>query len=264
MTSVMQRRAVHGVSVAGIVVLAISCGGSPAPAKPAPAPVLAPEPAPVVKEAPPPPPPAPPAPEPPKKSLYESLRDTDGDIAGLAGFSITRKPDDKHCGGIVIVTKRAKKVAKEDQPLVDVFALEFPKGLSFDEKNNTASLKKFNAFLQQMSKVGAASREHYENQMRSGDPVAKVAAAARMAQMFTRLASVLARAEIPKDVRSGDFAQDEIDAFCDRLVEVAKPIQAMADQAISVCTEKAKTINGGWWDPVCAPQAPATTSPGPP
>lgn len=216
----------------------------------------------MAKAEPPPPPPKPP-PAPPKKTIYEALRDSDGDIAGLPGFSIKRKVDPTHCGGIAIITKRAKKIAKDDKPLADVFALEFPKGLSFDDKNKTASLKKFNAFLQQMTKVGAASREHYEKQMKSGEPVAKVAAAARMGQLFTRMASLLARAEIPQDVRSGDFVEDKINAFCDRLIEVAEPIQAMADQAISVCAEKAKTINVGWWDPVCAPQAPTAKSPDP-
>jgi hypothetical protein len=219
--------------------------------------VLPPDPAPVEKkvEAPPPPPPAPaPPPAPPKKSVYETIRDTDGDIAGLAGFSIKRKVDATHCGGIAIVTTRARKIAKDDQPLADVFALEFPTGLSFDDKHKTESMKKFNAFLQKLTTVGAASREHYEKQIQSGDAVAKMAAAARMAQIFTRLASLLARAEIPADVRSGDFAQDKIDAYCDELVRVAEPIQAMAEQAIAACASKKPQINGGWWDPVCTVQ----------
>lgn len=240
----------------------ISCGGSPAPkpaevGKPAPPPPVepAPKPAPMLTghmegETPPPAPPPEPTP-PPKKPVYETIRDTDGDIAGLAGFSIKRNVDPNHCGGVSIVTKRAKKVPKEDQPLADVFALEFPTGLSFDDKNKTASMQKFNAFLQKLTKVGAASREYYEKQLQAGDAVAKMAAAARMAQIFTRLASVLARAEIPLDVRSGDFAQDKIDAFCDSLVQYAEPIQSMAEQAMAACASKKATINGGWWDPVC-------------
>ena len=244
----------------------ISCGGSPPP-KPAEvgntpaqsaaanAAILPPEPAPVPKAepAPPPPPPAPP-PAPPKKTVYEALRDTDGDIAGLAGFSIQRKVDPNHCGGIAIVTKRAKKIAREDQPLADVFALEFPTDLSFDDKHKTESTKKFNAFLQQLMKVGGAAREHYEQQVRTGDPVMKVAAAARMAQLFTRLASLLARPEIPFDVRTGDFAQDKIDAFCDTLAKQAESIQAMAEQAIAACFAQKAQVNGGWWDPVCTVQ----------
>jgi hypothetical protein len=240
-------------SVAGILMVLISCGGSPKPAEvgnPAPRPQLA-EPKPAPAPAPAPSPPAPPPPTPPKKTVYEALRDTDGDIAGLAGFSIKRKTDPNHCGGIAIVTTRAKKVAKDDQALADVFALEFPTGLSFDDEHKTASLKKFNAFMQQLTTVGAASRAYYEKKMHDGDVVAKMAGAARMAQIFTRLASLLARAEIPLDVRTGDFAQDKIDAFCDRLVEVAEPMQGMAEQAMTECAAKKKIVNGGWWDPVC-------------
>lgn len=234
-----------------MVLLVISCGGSHAPkqAETGNTPVLPAEPAPKASPPPAPPPPAPTPP--PKKTVYESLRDTDGDIAGFAGFSIKRTPDPTHCGGIAIVTTRAKKVAKDDQPLADVFALEFPTGLSFDDKHKSESLKRFNAFLQRMSIVGAAAREHYEKQMHEGDVVAKMAGAARMAQIFTRLASLLARAEIPKDVREGDFAQDKIDAFCDRLVEVAEPMQGLAEQAMTECAAKKKIVNGGWWDAIC-------------
>lgn len=209
--------------------------------------------APPPEPAPPPAPraPAPALPPPVKESIYVTLRDTEGDIAGLPGFSIKRKPDDKRCGGIAIVTTRAKKVAKEDQPLADVFALEFPAGLSFDEKNKTKSLQKFNAFLQDMTNAGAKAREHYEHQMRNGDAVAKVVAGARMAQLFTRLASLLARAEIPNDIRTGDFAAAASEAFCDGMIEQAQLIQDMATQAIEVCAAKKPTANGGWWDAVC-------------
>jgi hypothetical protein len=236
-------------SVAGILIVLVACGGSPKPAQVGNTPAL-------VEPKPPPPPSEPaPAPAPPpapvKQTVYDKIRDTDGDIAGLAGFSIKRQPDPTHCGGIAIITTRAAKVAKDDQALADVFSLEFPAGLSYDDAHKTASLKKFNAFLQQLTTVGAASRAYYEKKMHEGDVVAKMAGAARMAQIFTRLASVLARAEIPLDVRSGDFAQDKIDAYCDRLVDVAEPIQALAEQAMTECAAKKKLVSAGWWDPVC-------------
>lgn len=238
----------------------IACATSPKPAEVGNQPVLAepkaaPAPAPGPAPAPPPAPgpapapaPAPPPPAPAKKTVYEALRDTNGDIAGLAGFSITRQPDPTRCGGIAIVTTRAKTVAKDDQALADVLALEFPTGLSFDDAHKTASLQKLNAFMQQLTMVGGASRTYYEQKMHDGDVVAKMAGAARMAQIFTRLASVLARAEIPLDIRSDEVARD---AYCDRLVALAAPIQGMAEQAMTECAAKKKIVNGGWWDPVC-------------
>src|SRR5215204_1354419 len=115
-----------------VVIALVACGGSkpppPAPALP-PEPVAAPQPAP---EPAPTPPPAAPVAEtpavPPQKPLLERLRDADGKVAGLDGFAIKRKPDPNYCGGVQIVTTRAKKVAPDDAPLAAVYKLEFPKG----------------------------------------------------------------------------------------------------------------------------------------
>src|SRR5688572_23265662 len=141
----------------GLVIAIVACGGSkPPPAAPAknhlpvleekaeqePPPAPPPQPAPPPVEAKPTPPPL------PKKPLFERLRDSDGNVAGLPGFALQRKPDPKRCGGVLIVTKRTKKVGKDDAPLAAVYKLEFPSGLSFDPdpknaKKKQASLKKF-------------------------------------------------------------------------------------------------------------------------
>jgi len=205
------------------------------------------------------PPDAPPAAAAPAKSVYERLRDTDGKVAGLAGFSIKRKASKNHCGGFAIITTRGKKVAKDDEPLVAVYKLEFPKGLNFNpdpkhKKQKEASLEKFNKFLEEIHKVGGDANTYYEHKLiGDGDPALEVAAAARIAQLQTRIASVLARAEIPADVRTGEFADDKVKAFCDKLVEVAEPLQARAELAISACADKAKNVGAGWWNEVCVP-----------
>jgi hypothetical protein len=254
-----------------LVIALVACGGSkPQPSAPAPqeaakpvpvAPVAPAEEPPVqalkAEPQPAPAPAAPPAPaKAPAKSLYERLRDTDGKVPGLAGFSIKRKADAKRCGGFAIVTKRAKKVAKADALLAAVYKLEFPTGLSFDPDpqqtaKREASMLKFNKFLEEMTAVGTDARKHYEKQLAEGDATTKVAAAARMAQVYLRLASLLGRAEIPADVRSGDFADDKIEVFCDTLVEKAEPIQALGEQAMSFCAEKAKAVAPGWWNEIC-------------
>jgi hypothetical protein len=222
----------------------------PAPA-PAPAPAVEAAPEPPAAEPPPAAPPAPPA-----KPLYERLRDADGKVAGLAGFSIKRKADAKHCGGIAIVTTRSKKVAKADAPLAAVYKLEFPRGLSFDPdpkhaKKREASMKKFQAFLEELNTVAGDARKHYEQQLTDGDPTAKVAAAARIAQVMLRTASLIGRAEIPADVRTGEFADDKVKAFCDLLVQTAEPLQARGEEAMAICAEKSKDIAAGWWNDVC-------------
>jgi hypothetical protein len=244
-----------------VVVLAlVGCGGSkPAPAAPPapePAPVAVAQPAPVAPPEPAPPVEAVPPSAQPQKPLLERLRDAEGKVPGLAGFSIKRKSDANYCGGVQIVTTRAKKVAKDDAPLVAVYKLEFPKGLSFDPdpkqlKKKEASKVKFDKFLEELSKVGGDARKHYEQKLTDGDATAKVAAAARLAQVYLRLASVLVRAEVPIDVRTGEFAEDKIRAFCDALAEKAEAIQALGEQAMTFCAEKAKAVDAGWWNEVC-------------
>lgn len=246
-----------------------ACGSATPPPPAAPAPVA---PAPVAKPPPPAPTPepasppaseaAPPTPA-PKPSLYERLHDRDGNVAGLPGFAIKRKPNPAHCGGTQIVTTRGKKVGKDDEMLAAVYKIEFPKGLFFDpdpkfKKKHDASLKKFNVFMNDVSRVGADARKFYEQKfVGEGQPAAKVGAAARLAQIYQRLASTIARAEIPLDVRTGDFVDEKIEAYCDKLQEVAEPIQDLADQAVAFCAQKAKLIDAGWWNDVCvAPAAP--------
>lgn|GEM_PF-4230349 len=247
------------------LLLLVACGSSPPPAttpppEPAPAPTApTPEPAPVAEAEPPPaaaPEPAPPA---PKVPLFERLRD-DGEVAGLDGWKTQRKADATYCGGFKIVTTRGKKkVAADDQPLVDVYALAFPTNLNFDpdpknKKAKEASLKKFNDFTETMQKVGGTATKFYEGWFTDSarDISAKIQAAARIAQINTRLASILARAEIPKDVRTGEFADDKKAAFCDKLLEVAEPLASRAQDATNVCATKLeKAPSTGWWTSVC-------------
>ncbi|HEY5921084.1 MAG TPA: hypothetical protein VIV11_05405 [Kofleriaceae bacterium] len=198
---------------------------------------------------------APPDPEPVHEPLLDRLRDGDGKIAGMPGFAIKRMPSKKHCGGFEIVTTRGRRVAKHDEPLAAILDLEFPRALSFDMKRNDkrkASIRKFNAFVDKLTKVAGSTGKHYEA-MRSGggDAAVKVAAAARVAQMHMRLASLFARAPIPIDVRTGELAAEKIDAFCDALRDKAEPIQVLAEQAMADCAAMAKPVAAGWWNEVC-------------
>ena len=200
---------------------------------------------------------APPAslPQPDPKLVLDQLRDTDGGIAGMPGFAIKRRPSKKHCGGVAIVTMRSRRVAPDDEPIAAIFALEFPRALSFDMQRNDrrkASIRKFNAFVDKLTKVVGTTGKHYEAIVAGGgDAAVKVAAAARLAQMYTRLASLFARAQVPGDVRTGQFAAEKMEAFCDALLTKAEPFHAMAEQAMAVCADQAKAAPAGWWNEVC-------------
>jgi hypothetical protein len=187
----------------------------------------------------------------PQPALYDRLLDRDGPVAGMPGFATTRKADAAHCGGFAIVTTRGKKVAKDDEPLAAVFALEFPTGLDF-AKHKDEAIKKFQAWMTQMQKVGTEATQHYENAAKSAEPKVKLAAIARIVQIRARLASVLARATIPADVRTGDFAKDKVNAFCDLIEQVATPMSDAAESARATCAERMQGQPAGWWNDACA------------
>lgn len=208
----------------------------------------------------PPPATAPAAKRPPPTPVYDRLQDIDGPIAGLPGFSIKRTPSTSHCGGMKITTKRGKKIAAADKHLATVFALEFPTGLDFDpdpkhKATREKSMQTFNDFVSTMMKLGGEATTFYADQAKTAtDAAAKASALARVVQIQFRLASVLARGEIPKDVRSGEFKDEKVAAFCDKMSEVSEPLLAQAESALELCAATAKqSSTTGWWNDVCGP-----------
>ena len=196
-------------------------------------------------------PPAPAAPPP----LYPRLRDAAGPVPGLAGYELAQVKDASRCGGIRIVTTRGHaRLAADDRPIADVLAIEFPTGLDFSGAHKEASEKRFKTWLEQFQQTAKTAVDHYSAQANAGDAHAQLAAIARMVQIRFRMASVLARAAIPKDVRTGDLAKDKIDAYCETLNTVAAPLLDSAEQAAQACADKAAQLGvHGWWDQVCTP-----------
>jgi hypothetical protein len=196
-------------------------------------------------------------------TVFDRIRDDSGEVAGLPGWKLQRKADTKHCGGIKLVTIAGKKkLSADEQPLAKFYALSFPTNLNFspdpkDTKAREASMKKFATAIETMKTVGAAATKHYEASVK--DPALAPAAIARIVQIQMRFASVIARAEIPKDVRTGEFAAEKIAAFCDKMLEVAEPLVMQAEATVATCVEKTANAAAGWWSAVCV--APPPKSP---
>lgn len=174
----------------------------------------------------------------------------------MPGFVRKRKMNANVCTGVAVAITRGKKVAKDDAPFAAVLALEFPKGLTFDldptQKAKTeASMKKFQTFIDEMQKVVGAASKHYEGNLAGATDEARVAAAARIAQIYMHVASVLARGDIPADVRTGDHAVEKTEAYCDKLAEVAEPMRTKAEEAARICAAKVNDVPVGWWTDVC-------------
>jgi hypothetical protein len=216
----------------------------PAPPPEAPAPA---------KPAEPPPPPAPA----PKPAFHDRLRDVDGPVPGFAGYSLKRTPSTSHCGGTKVTLTRPRTVAPADKHLATLYAIEFPSGLVFDpdpakKAVREASLKKLDNFVKAVTKAGGDAAKFYGDKVKDKDESVKLAAIARVAQIQFHVASVLARAEIPVDVRTGEFKDDKIAAFCDQMKMMSEPLVAQAEMALETCATAVKQATAkGWWNEVC-------------
>ena len=193
-------------------------------------------------------------PIPTPSSIFERLHDRAGAVPGMSSFRVVHRVDPDHCGGLAVTVERLDdKMSAVDLPLENVLEITFPTALDFSEPHRAAGLKKFTVWVDHMSALASAGRAAYsERMMREGATTKeRVIAAARIVQVQRHLASILVRAEIPLDVRSGEFAAEKSEAFCDRIAEVAEPIMLAGEGAAKVCANHARDIGRGWWTDVC-------------
>jgi len=147
------------------------------------------------------------------------------------------------------------KIAEADRDLEEYLALKFPANLNFDPQNKKVaekSMKRFNDWVSQKQKVGGQPPKKYEAVLGIKDAANSITAAARLGQISQNFSDALFTAEIPKDVRSGEFADEKVEAFCDRMTEVAEPLEAASLNAYSVCLQKSTEL--GWfseWSKLC-------------
>jgi hypothetical protein len=149
------------------------------------------------------------------------------------------------------------KVAQADKDFEAYLALTFPTNLNFDpdpkyKAIKEKSLKRFNEWVEQKTKIGGTARGKYEGVLGIKDAANSITAAARMGQISQNFSDALFTAEIPKDVRSGEFADEKVEAFCDKMTEVAEPLEARSLEAYGVCLGKSTEL--GWfseWSKMC-------------
>jgi tetratricopeptide (TPR) repeat protein len=149
------------------------------------------------------------------------------------------------------------KVAEADKDFEAYLDLRFPFGLNFDPAPEhkaiaAKSLKRFNDWVAQKQKIGGSATARYEAVLAIKDPANSITAAARIGQISQNFSDALFTAEIPKDVRTGEFADEKVEAFCDRMTEVAEPLEARSLEAYGVCLSKSTDL--GWfsdWSKLC-------------
>ncbi len=145
--------------------------------------------------------------------------------------------------------------ALADKDFEAYLTLSFPQNLNFDPQNKAIkekSLKRFDEWVKAKTKIGGEATKKYEEVLAIKDPANSIAAAARMGQITQNFSDALFTAEIPKDVSTGEFAEDKIDAFCDQMSTVADPLEKRSLEAFGVCLSKSTEL--GWfsdWSKLC-------------
>jgi len=163
------------------------------------------------------------------------------------------KPDESTGGARYYFAQ--SKFVQADQAFEAYLALRFPANLNFDPNNKPIaqkSMKRFEEWINARKKIGGQATQKYEAVLAIKDNANSIAAAARLAQISQNLSDALFTAEIPDNVRKGQFAEDAVDAFCDQMTTVAEPLDAAALNGFGICLQKSTEL--GWfsdWSKMC-------------
>jgi TolA-binding protein len=147
------------------------------------------------------------------------------------------------------------RLAEADRAYEAFLAIALPANLDFhgaDPAIQHRSLQRFDAWLTERKRAGEAAIQRYEEARRATDNATSIAAVARLAQIQHNQADTLFSTEIPLPVRTGQFAAEKIEAFCDRMAEHAEPLEQVAIRAYQVCLDQSKRL--GWyseWSRLC-------------
>jgi hypothetical protein len=149
------------------------------------------------------------------------------------------------------------KLAEADKEFEAYLDLKFPQGLNFDPRPENKAIaaksnKRLSDWVAQKTKVGGSAKAKYNAVFAVKDNADSITAAARIGQISQDFSDALFTAEIPTNVRTGAYAQDATDAYCDRLQEVADPLEATSLDAYSTCLSKSTDL--GWfsdWSKLC-------------
>jgi tetratricopeptide (TPR) repeat protein len=149
--------------------------------------------------------------------------------------------------------------AKFHQAEVDFeqfLSYKFPANLDFNKENPgkaKKSMKRFEEWITNKSKSGEQARVKYEKLIFDiKDPANAIAAAARIGQIQQNFSDALFTAEIPNDVRTGQFADEAVEVYCDTLMEKAEPLEAKSLEAFGACLKVSTDL--GWfseWSKLC-------------
>ncbi|MFT3698951.1 MAG: tetratricopeptide repeat protein [Kofleriaceae bacterium] len=181
----------------------------------------------------------------------------------LAAFSAAEKEFEKKGGKTGGDEGGAKyyygmaKMAEADVEFEKYIDLKFPQNLNFDpapehKAIKEKSLKRFNDWFDQKTKASVSASQKYAKVLEVKDAANSIAAAARLGQITQDFSDALFTAAIPNDVRTGEFADEKVEAYCDTLTEKAEPLATRSLELFSACLGKSTEL--GWfsdWSKLC-------------
>jgi hypothetical protein len=139
----------------------------------------------------------------------------------------------------------------------EFLAMNFPTGLDFDPRNPRKaeqSKKRFLEWFEGKNKTATRAVKAYEKvrEIKGGGLAWRIAGAARIGQVSQNFADGLYTAEVPRQVRSGQFAEDAWNAYCDALTEKAEPLEKLSVDAFKYCLDMSTELS--WfssWSKLC-------------
>jgi tetratricopeptide (TPR) repeat protein len=143
-----------------------------------------------------------------------------------------------------------------EQDYEEYLSVEFPSGLDFDRRNARRaqqSEQRFNQWIQRKENLSGRTAQRYREIVDiRGAPQWAIAAAARIGQISQNFSDALFTAEIPRDVRTGPYAEDATIAYCDTLTTAAQPLEELSVQAFGFCLERSTQLSwSNEWSKMC-------------
>ncbi len=187
-----------------------------------------------------------------KRAAIAVPRDARKKAAALAVFAdVIRRGDDPELRYDLALAKLYEGDALREAAL----EIAFPKDLDFEPTDNAvnqASAQRFDAWLKARLAARDLAAAKYAEVLGMHEPATTIAASARTAQLVEDFADQLFEIEIPASIRTGEHADDKVDAYCDKMTAVAEPVLTAAIDSYAACLAKATALD--WfseWSALC-------------
>jgi len=180
---------------------------------------------------------------------------------GKAVAKVPGKDDAEKAGRVAVMTYyvAAANFYLAEEEYEEFLRIKFPEKLNFDPDPKKAKVKKDSEkrllkWKETKEKALVKASKSYTSilDFKRGGEAWAIAGAARVGQLFQNYSDQLFTAEIPKNVRTGPFAEDGVDAYCDALMELANPLEEKSVGAFAFCLEESTKRN--WfnqWSRLC-------------